>query len=112
VVLIPGSPGPTVYQHVRPGWELTTRPRPRTQPPPSYPHDLAVSGVGGRAVVAYVVDTHGRVTDARVLDASDKRFARAALEAVAAWTYDAGTLNGKATAALLVEEFTFRTESD
>ncbi len=112
VVLTEVRRTPAVYQHVRLQGELTTKARPKTQMVPRYPNDLAVRGIGGRAVVAFVVDANGYVADPRVIEASDGRLARAATEAIASWTYFAGTLDGVPTSAVLVEEMTFSREDD
>ena len=67
---------------------------------PQYPQLGVVSRTGGVVILQAVVDEDGRVVDLQVLRAPvpDVGFSRAALEAVAAWRYRPGTVNGRPVA--------------
>lgn len=48
----------------------------------------------GYACIQATINTSGRVTDAVVVEASNQRFARAFLEALAQWRFEPATRNG------------------
>ncbi len=67
---------------------------------PDYPRLGVLSRTGGVVILEAVVDESGRVVDLQVLraPAPDPGFSQAALEAVAAWRYRPGTVNGRPVA--------------
>jgi periplasmic protein TonB len=54
---------------------------------PAYPQSLRAQGIQGVALLSFIVDTQGRVRVPVSLNASDARFARAALAAVKHWRF-------------------------
>ena len=76
--------------------ELDQRPRPVYQPSPRYPPELQRKGVQGSVTVAFIVDSDGRVTRAKVQKSSHPGFNRAALKAVKRWKFEPGKREGKA----------------
>jgi TonB family protein len=77
--------------------EGAVMPRVRTSLPPPY-----VDNTKGFVQIALVVSETGTVEDARIYEASDPRFASAALEAAKAWTFYPGTLFGASAKFLIV----------
>ena len=67
---------------------------------PEYPQLGLLSRIGGVVVLQAVVDEEGRVVDLEILrvPVPDPGFSQAALEAVAAWRYRPGTVNGRPVA--------------
>ncbi|MEO7412453.1 MAG: TonB family protein, partial [Opitutaceae bacterium] len=62
---------------------------------PQYPQELTDSGFAGRAEVDVTVKADGTVGDIQLGMATDRAFARAAMEAIARWTFEPGTMDGK-----------------
>jgi iron complex outermembrane recepter protein len=82
-----------------PAWAHdVTQPRPKTQPPPSWPsgqpdtHDVVVP-------VVLVIAEDGRVTAAEVEASVSPEFDRAAVATVKTWTFEPAMRDGKAVAA-------------
>jgi len=63
--------------------------------------------VGGYVLVVYLVTPEGLVADPVIISSTDPRLARAALEAMADWRFNPGTLKGSAIATTAAQEFTF-----
>jgi len=63
--------------------------------PPQYPAEAARTGQTGRVSVGVIIDTAGRVEDARVIAASDPVFAAPAIAAVRQWRFTPGRKNGQ-----------------
>lgn len=72
-----------------------TRPIPLVRVPPDYPTDLRKANVEGKVVVEAILDEHGCVDEARVLESSDPGFSSAALSTVARWVFQPATFEGK-----------------
>lgn len=70
-------------------------PRPVSVPLADYPAELAATRQDGQVVVSFTVDTEGKVTDLKVVEASHPAFAAAALESIARWRFTPGRRNGK-----------------
>lgn len=64
----------------------------------AYPPDALAQKLFGTATVRLVVDAAGAVTAARILDASDPRFGKAALAAAKAWSFTPALEGGKPVA--------------
>lgn len=101
-----------IYRQVKPAAELKRRPQYKIPVGPLYPHELSIRGIPGRVLVAYVVDTTGHVTNPKIIEATDERFAKSVIEAIAKWTYIPGKEKGVPTPALLVMEFDFAVNVD
>jgi protein TonB len=67
---------------------------------PRYPEIARLNRVGGIVIIEAIIDTDGRVANARVLR-SAPLLDEAALEAVRAWAYTPTLLNGSATAVIM-----------
>jgi TonB family protein len=73
-------------------------PYPLARPAAKYPDALRRAGITGSVTVDFVVDTHGDVVNARVVDASFPDFEAAALEAVRRWKFQPAVRNHQAVA--------------
>ena len=62
---------------------------------PNYPYSMRPLGIEGKVDLLIVVDTKGRVVSARVVNATNEEFARAALEAARKWRFHEGIRDGK-----------------
>ena len=66
---------------------------------PEYPAGALENGVGGKVVVGYTVDAHGRPRDVHVVQASPPgTFDAAAMNAVSRWRYAPVIVDGKPAA--------------
>ena len=75
--------------------DLDSIPQALSQMPPRYPPSLRNQKVEGRAVVLFIVDTSGRVIEARVEEATHPDFGVAASEAILKWKFEPGLKNGQ-----------------
>lgn len=77
---------------------------------PRYPETLRQSGVGGRVLVQFTVDTTGRVDMAsvRVMQSTHDLFTQAVRSALASFRFKPAEVNGKRTAALAEMPFEFQ----
>jgi TonB family protein len=97
-----------IYYNLVPAADMGARPLAKVQVPPRIPFDLYSHGLHGGAVIAAVVGTDGRVTDAKIIEATDASFAAASLEAVSRWAWRSGMKAGSAASAIVVIPFSFR----
>lgn len=82
-------------------------------PPPSYPKTAAEQRIVGKVVVRVDVDTEGRATDVRVLEASPSGvFDDATVAAAKQWTFEPAIRNGKAVASALKIPVTFAMDEE
>ena len=63
--------------------------------PPRYPAEMRRNGIEGVAVLRFVVDSHGEVTDVEVVRADYTEFGKAAADAMARWRFTPGKKNGR-----------------
>lgn len=77
-------------------------PRLRTSVPPTYPLGAYVTNAKALVKVAFVISEDGHVEEARIYEASDDRFSAPALEAVRAWTFHPGQVEGRPAKFLFV----------
>jgi protein TonB len=77
---------------------------------PRYPETLRQSGVGGRVLVQFTVDTTGRVDMAsvRVMQSTHDLFTQAVRSALSAFRFKPAEVNGKRMAALAEMPFEFQ----
>lgn len=75
--------------------ELDQKPRAIYQPSPSYPSELQRKGIEGIVYVIFIIDSNGRVTNAKVQKSTHQAFERPALTAVKKWKFDPGKRGGK-----------------
>lgn len=88
------------------------RPAPRFQRPPEFPAALRQAGISGEAVVDFVVDAAGNVTNAFAIRSSHKEFEAAAVDAVSAWKFTAGRKEGRDVATHLQVPIVFTLPND
>jgi RNA polymerase sigma factor (sigma-70 family) len=94
--------------------QLDVPPRPTFQARPGYPAAFRSEGIGGEALLEFVVDAAGEVRDATAVRTTHPEFATAALEAVAKWRFQAGVKDTQAvnTRLRLPMKFTIGTAAD
>lgn len=66
--------------------------------PPPYPPDALKEKIEGKVKLRVVVDAHGQITAARILEPVDPRLDAAALDAVKKWKFTPGLEEGQPTA--------------
>lgn len=82
-------------------------------PPPSYPKTAAEQRIVGKVVVRVDVDTEGRATNVRVLQASPAGvFDDATVAAAKQWTFEPAIRNGKAVASALKIPVTYAMDDE
>jgi protein TonB len=87
---------------------MDSPPQPITQSPPVYPNRLLSQGIGGKVVVAVVVDDSGAVAGAKVRTSSGNReLDNAALKAVRKWKFQPAVRGGKKVKATALVPFNF-----
>jgi RNA polymerase sigma factor (sigma-70 family) len=69
-------------------------PAPKFQARPQYPAELRTAGIGGEAVLEFVVDAEGAVRNAKAVRSSHPAFETSAIEAVSKWTFAPGEKGG------------------
>lgn len=72
-----------------------TPPRPLDLVTPEYPASLRRDGTEGNVLVAFTVDTRGRVQDVEVREATNREFETAAVEAVRQWRFKPALHDGE-----------------
>jgi TonB family protein len=106
----PEPPAPGIYD----SWErdLVLPVRLEGSVNPEYPELGVVSRTGGMVILQAVVDETGRVVELEVLRAPvpDVGFSQAALDAVAAWRYRPGTVNGRPVSVRMTVQVEFSLE--
>jgi TonB family protein len=84
-----------IVEEVDEGGTNKVLPKIISQPPPVFPASLARSGVGGKVLVAFTVDTDGSVRDAVVVNSPQRLLNPNAIKAVNGWRFEPGTRNGQ-----------------
>lgn len=74
---------------------------------PEHPPELFARKVSGEAQIECLVDAAGKVSEAKVLSASQPEFGEAALAAVKQWTFKPGRKDGKPAPMRVTIPFTF-----
>lgn len=87
---------------------LTTAPVPTFRATPQYPEALLKAKVEGEATVEFDVDTKGNVAEARVVQASDRRFGQAAVDAMLKWKFIPARKDGRNIAVTVITTVLFR----
>jgi len=75
--------------------KLDAMPVPAAMPTPVYPYEMAAAGIEGSVVVAFVVDSTGKVQGARAVNSTRPEFEAAAVAAVENWQFDPGRKGGR-----------------
>lgn len=87
---------------------IDSPPQPVAKSQPVYPSSLLSKGIGGKVVVACMVDASGKVTSAKIRNSSGNRaLDDAALAAVRKWKFKPAVRNGKAAKATALVPFNF-----
>ncbi len=90
------------------GGMMDSPPQPISKSQPVYPSSLLSKGIGGKVVVAVVVDAAGKVTSAKVRNSSGNReLDGAALKAVRKWKFQPAVRGGKKVRATALVPFDF-----
>jgi TonB family protein len=88
------------------------RPVPVHTVAPKYPVEQLRAGVCGVVTLSFVIDTNGKVRNAKVLDATDESFARPALEAIVWWRFEPARRDGVAIAVPVAIPMVFSLSGD
>lgn len=92
--------------------ELDSPPKALTRKSPSYPAELRAAGIEGSAVVSMVIDTKGRVIEARIEKSTHQDFEFAALRAVQEWQFEPGRKGGRQVNTRVNQVLEFKTGED
>lgn len=84
------------------------QPMPRMVADPVWPHEQLMKGEGGSAKVSFTVDTAGRVTELKVIEATHPAFGQALVAALDQWAFDPAMSEGKNVAVPLVKRADFK----
>jgi len=91
--------------------DLDQKPRAVYQPAPAYPASLRSRKIDGVVTVLFVVDSNGRVTNAKVEKSSDPAFDKPALDAVRKWKFDPAMKEGRKVSAKMRAPIRFDTKA-
>jgi TonB family protein len=75
---------------------------------PVYPEEAKAKGLEGKVYVSILVDTGGKVKEAKVLKSDNPVFDTAALDAARQWLFSPAIKDGKAVEVLLTMPFMFK----
>lgn len=90
------------------GGMMDSPPQPITKSQPVYPSRLLSKGIGGKVVVAVMVDASGKVSSAKIRNSSGNReLDNAALKAVRKWKFQPSVRGGKKVKATALVPFNF-----
>lgn len=92
--------------------DLDVRPVATSRISPRYPFDLKRAGVSGTAVLRFVVDNRGNVSEVEVVSADHPEFGRTAAEAMLRWKFKAGMKDGLRVNTRMEMPMTFALNSD
>lgn len=96
-----------------PDTPVLTRPKPIKGSLPAAPSDAQGNRIVGRVLVGFIVSMDGLVLDPVILESTDPRLTKVALESMKAWQFTPATFNGMKVATLAAQEFNFKaTEAD
>jgi len=91
---------------------VDVQPRPRLESAPKYPVELRKAGIGGEALIEFVVGIDGDVLTAKIVRASNARFGDAALKAVSTWKFYPASIHGVPVKCDLEVPITFSTNQE
>jgi len=91
--------------------DLDQKPRAVYQPAPVYPAALRSRKIDGVVTVIFVVDSNGRVADAKVEKSSDPAFDKPALDAVRKWKFEPAMKEGRKVSAKMRAPIRFDTKA-
>jgi TonB family protein len=70
-------------------------PKPIKQSPPVYPYNMSRAGLVGSVMVAFTIDTEGKVLNPYVVESNNPWFERPAIEAILDWRFSPGEMDGR-----------------
>lgn len=88
--------------------ELDRMPVISNQLPPLYPAQMKSAGVEGEALMEFVVDQNGAVTDVKAVRATNVDFEVAAEEALKQWKFNPGQKGGRAVSTRVTQLLQFK----
>lgn len=71
------------------------KPKGIKQGPPIYPYEMSRAGIIGSVIIEFIIDKTGDVRNAHVVQSNNPWFERPALDAVMAWKFAPGEVDGK-----------------
>jgi TonB family protein len=89
-----GASGPTAAAIINYG-EADVKPVMTVNSPPVYPPQLRIAGIGGEALVDFVIEADGSTSHIRVLRRTNDAFGQAASDCVVKWRFSPGRKNGE-----------------
>lgn len=90
-----------------PEFRYDTPPKPRGTVLAVYPYQELRDGVSGKAMVAFLINSHGRIQEAQATGATNPEFAGALVAAVEAFQFDPALKDGKPTRTIMTMELEF-----
>lgn len=90
--------------------ELDKVPAATSRAAPRYPFEMKRLGVGGTALLRFIVDNRGNVSDVEVIRADREEFGKAAAEAMLRWKFSPGMKNGRRVNTRMEMPMTFSLE--
>ena len=86
---------------------------PTSKVPPNYPSSLLSKGIGGKVLVACVIDADGRISSTKIRQSSGHpELDKAAMAAVARWKFKPGSKAGRMVRASCVVPFNFEVKKN
>ncbi len=79
---------------------------------PAYPAGLRAANISGSVVVSFIIDTEGKVQDARAVQSTHYAFEEAAVAAIREWQFDPGLKDGHSVNTLVTQKLEFKTGSE
>jgi RNA polymerase sigma factor (sigma-70 family) len=87
--------------------ELDHPPTSTVRKAPAYPAALRAAGIQGSVVVSFVIDTAGKVQDARAVQSTHHDFEEAAIAAIKEWQFEPGRKGGRAVNTRVSQQLRF-----
>lgn len=87
--------------------ELDHPPTSTVRKAPAYPAALRAAGIQGSVVVSFVIDTEGKVQDARAVQSTHHDFEEAAIAAIKEWQFEPGRKGGRAVNTRVSQQLRF-----
>jgi len=92
--------------------ELDVKPKAMFQAFPKYPDLERRAGVPGKAVLEFIIQPNGELSEVKALDASSESFGAAAVEAVRRWRFEPGRKGGAAVSVRMKVPIIFNISED
>jgi RNA polymerase sigma factor (sigma-70 family) len=91
--------------------DLDEKPKPVAREPPVYPPELRKAGIEGEATVSFIVDSSGKVLEARAVKSSRPEFEAPCVAAVSNWQFEPGRIKGQPVNTQVVLPITFKMDN-